>query len=363
MNITHAPTRLAKVLLPKPGIDALKRFKAFWPKFILQTCAQNPRLSSIYYAVFSTAFQREHHGVLYGKTQYFKDLEQCQQSSYLLRRNVHRLEKGLIMRPRRLVFAVDYIEETVAAYGHAVRQQTLPGDELQWATDVLGEYFSVVGTHPVVDEAKSRYLALQAMAPKGKPTESRIPYRRDLSQPAAVSYDQFLQLCHRRRSVRWYLQKPVPRALIDKAVLAAGLSPSACNRQPFEFRVFDDLDWVAQVARVPGGTKGFNHNFPVIVAVVGKLRAYFDERDRHVIYIDGALASMSFVYALETLGLSSCCINWPDVDATETQMATLLSLEPDERIVMLISVGYPDPEGMVPYSQKKPLDQLRRYNG
>ena len=28
---------------------------------------------------------------------------------------------------------------------------------------------------------------------------------------------------------------------------------------------------------------------------------------------------------------------------------------------MCISFGYPDPDGMVPYSEKRPLERLRRY--
>lgn len=43
-------------------------------------------------------------------------------------------------------------------------------------------------------------------------------------------------------------------------------------------------------------------------------------------------------------------------------MESLINLEPHERVIMLISVGYPDPDGMVAYSQKKPIEQIRRYN-
>ena len=39
-----------------------------------------------------------------------------------------------------------------------------------------------------------------------------------------------------------------------------------------------------------------------------------------------------------------------------------LHLAPYERPIMLIAVGHPDPGGMVPRSQKKPLHTLRRYN-
>jgi hypothetical protein len=56
------------------------------------------------------------------------------------------------------------------------------------------------------------------------------------------------------------------------------------------------------------------------------------------------------------------CINWADLAPQEKEMSRLLQLTPDERVVMLIGFGYPDPDGLVPYSQKKPLELFRRYN-
>jgi nitroreductase len=103
-------------------------------------------------------------------------------------------------------------------------------------------------------------------------------------------------------------------------------------------------------------------NIPVFVVVVGRLSAYLSERDRHVIYIDGGLASMSFMYALETLGLSSVPINWPDIEYLEQQMEQIIPLGEDERPIMLIGLGYADPEGGIPFSQKKTPEQLLVYN-
>ncbi|OFX17548.1 MAG: hypothetical protein A2Z18_05620 [Armatimonadetes bacterium RBG_16_58_9] len=81
-----------------------------------------------------------------------------------------------------------------------------------------------------------------------------------------------------------------------------------------------------------------------------------------MIYIDAALASMSLVHALETLGLGTCCINWPEIESQERELASLLNLQPEERGILLICVGYPDPDGTVARSTKKGLDLLRRYN-
>ena len=276
---------------------------------LLRVCVKSPKLSSLYYVLSSSAMEREHQGVIYGRLQYQQSLTVSLQPQYLLRRNTHRLEKGLIMRPRRDIFALDYIEETVAAYQDLLDREADSDchSEIKWAHDVLQEYFSVVASHPVIDRAKAVFTKLREI--EGK--EKYIPYHRDLESAPTVDYEQFLALSQRRRSVRWYLPQPVPRESIDKAITAATLAPSACNRQPFEFRVFDDPELIQKVGSIPMGTIGFSQNFPALIAVVGKLRAYYSERDRHVIYIDASLASMALMYAFETLGLSSCPINWP----------------------------------------------------
>ena len=351
----------AKSIIPEVSIAKFKQILNNLPELVLPWFARSPLFSSLYYAFISSAFRREHYGVIYGKLKYAEESKLAKNSDFLLRRNVHRLEKGLLMRPRRDIFAKDYIEETVKSYKNALlaNQNAVTTDsELQWAYDVLNQYFTIVASEPTIDKARKTFLELAPLASNNQ----CVPYKRDFTNPLPVDYEQFLALSYRRRSVRWYLQKPVPKDLIDKAIKAAALSPSACNRQPFEFRIFDEPELVQKVASIPMGTKGFNHNFPAIIVVVGKLRAYFSERDRHVIYIDASLASMSLMYAFETLGLSSCPINWPDIEPLEKKMASLINLEPDERVIMLISIGYPDPDGMVAYSQKKSLDQIRKYN-
>jgi nitroreductase len=126
--------------------------------------------------------------------------------------------------------------------------------------------------------------------------------------------------------------------------------------------VFDDPELTRRVASLPPGTVGFGHNFPAVVVVIGKLHAWFDEQYRHLVYIDASLAAMAFVLGLETQGLGSCCLNWPDLEPQERRVSRLLGLEPDERVIMLIVLGYPDPRGLVAYSQKRPLDELRSFN-
>ena len=326
--------------------------------------ASTKRRAALFYAAVPHVFGREQHAVAAGRKEYSR-LTGGGEQRYLLRRNIHMIEKGLSMRPRREIFAVDYIDATVDAFAASVGDVaggcgTDP--ELQWANDVLATYFEAIGPHRVIDRARGRFVHAPVGVDPRSSQEGLSPYARDLSQEPPVSYERLLRLAERRRSVRWFEQRPVPRHLVEKAIDVAALSPSACNRQPFQFRVFDEPTRVHEVASIPMGTKGWVHNIPTFVVIVGSLAAFFSERDRHTIYTDGCLAAMSFLLALESLGLSSCCVNWPDIAEREERMEAALGLAPHERPVMCIAVGYPDAAGLVPFSQKRPSEALLRFN-
>ena len=319
-------------------------------------------LSALFYSILSRAFWREFNSVLIGRFLYLKQLHEKSENLFLLRRNVHRLEKGLIMRPRKPVFGLKYIKELVDIYEKimikSIENDLLIKDQLIWAHDVLEKYFSVVKEHEIISKCRDRFQKINILFDVD---DKKIPFSLATKNPP-VQYDAFLNLTQNRRSVRWFLPKPVPRDLIDQAILAAVQSPSSCNRLPYEFRVIDDEKMVSEVSNIPMGTKGFADNIPVIIAVVGHLDAFFNERDRHLIYIDASLASMAMILSFETMGLSTCCLNWPDIPKREKRIQKALSLERKNRVVMFLAVGWADPDGKVAYSEKKPLDLIRKYN-
>ncbi|MGV3762442.1 nitroreductase family protein [Parapedobacter sp.] len=346
--------------------------KKEWVKnnYLIPVCRKSRFLSDLYYLCFSNEFSREHQKVLQGKYMHLKALKDQRPNAFHLRRQVHRLEKGLIMKEKRGLFALDYILHTVRSYKTIAADMATGAigaddDLLRWTEQVLRNYFAVVATHPTVDAARTLFesngtgtLCRQDSCE----TLQRIPYLRADVRPAEVTYEALLSLAIQRRSVRWYQARDVDRALIEKAVSIASLSPSACNRQPFEFRIYDQESMKNQVGGIPMGIRPFHKQIPVFVVLVGKLSAYLSERDRHVIYIDGGLAAMSFMLALETLGLSSVPINWPDIEEFEKQMEGTITLGSDERPLLLIGVGYADQQGKIPFSQKKAPDVLIKYN-
>jgi len=278
-----------------------------------------------------------------------------------LRRNIHRIEKGLIMEPRRDVFAKEYLNATVTDFSSLCSNKDrlvgIDSDLVQWANDVLDEYFSVVKLdEPFIKAAKEIYDSVAIV------NLQQIPKKRVIYENSDLSFESLHTLAYQRRSVRWYDEKLVPRDLVEQAMSVGLLAPSACNRQPFHFIYYDDPELVSKIGSYPSGTGGISHNFPAVMVVVGDLSAYEHLRDRHLIYIDASLAAMSFVLALETVGLSSCMINWPDIPVREKAMRETVPLEQYERVVMLISIGYAKKESLIPYSTKKSASDVIRYN-
>jgi len=314
-------------------------------------------LSSLYYTFFSTQFYREHCAVLSGRVAYKRSLIEVGDTSALLRRNTHRLEKGLIMRPRRSMFASDYILETVNCYQNVIKREALSLDEKQWATDVLNQYFEVVEENTLTLECRKIFEQCRL-----KFNDDWIPYEYSELVTKEVGFEQLMTVFRRRRSVRWFLDKDVPKDLVLKATDAATLAPSACNRQPFRFVHLTDSIKVKKAASFAMGTAGWVDSIKNLIVVVGTLEAYPKERDRHVIYIDGSLAAMQFMLACDSLDLATCPINWPDVEQRERKMEKFLGLESYERPIMLIALGYPDPKGQIPFSAKKPSNIILKEN-
>lgn len=307
-------------------------------------------LASIYYTFFSRNFGREQKAVLAGKLAYEQSLKEIGETSVLLRRNIHKLEKGLIMQPRRDVFAEGVIDETIKIYERAIKDGNLNTEEKKWFTDVLTKYFTVVKNTNTIIKAREKF---EACVDQDNDNKKFIPYTFDTLPELSVNYEQLHKLFLKRRSVRWYKDKDVPIMLIEKAVNLATLAPSACNRQPYSFYVSDSRQKAVEMALCAGGTPGWADGIPCTIAIIGDLSAYPREQDRHLIYVDGSLAAMQLMLAFETQGLSTCPINWPDIESAEKKMSSLLKLKTYERPIMLLSVGYALDQGGVAYSQKK----------
>ncbi|MEW6592647.1 MAG: nitroreductase family protein [Candidatus Hadarchaeota archaeon] len=135
----------------------------------------------------------------------------------------------------------------------------------------------------------------------------------------------------KRRSVRTYVQKPVPKRKLEKVLEAARLAPSAVNYQPWRFIVVTDQ---SKKEKISEGQRwaGFLKDAPVVIVGCGDREA---SPKWHV--IDVAIAMQNIVMAATAEGLGTCWIGSFD----EKAVKRLLKIPAHMKVVALLTLGYP----------------------
>ncbi|MFC2133191.1 nitroreductase family protein [Bacteroidota bacterium] len=189
----------------------------------------------------------------------------------------------------------------------------------------------------------------------------------------------------RRRSVREFLDRPVPDEVIRNAVMAAGTAPSGANMQPWHFAVITDSEKKREIreaaeaeerafyqgrateewlkALEPLGTdanKPFLETAPCLIAVFLKKTTTDEKGKKHKNYYTSesvGIATGILITALHLSGLAT-------LTHTPSPMKFLNKIlkRPDsERPFLLIVTGYPDNNAKVPKISKYKLNQIATF--
>jgi nitroreductase len=188
----------------------------------------------------------------------------------------------------------------------------------------------------------------------------------------------------RRRTIRQFSDRPVPRRVIDACLEAAATAPSGANLQPWHFVVVTDpaikhaireaaereearfyregpAEWLAALA--PLGTdehKPYLDVAPYLIAVFAQRygRTPAGARVTHYYVMESVgIASGILITALHHAGLAT-------LTHTPSPMGFLnriLDRPPSERPVMLIVTGFPAGDARVPRITRKPLSDVVTY--
>jgi nitroreductase len=197
----------------------------------------------------------------------------------------------------------------------------------------------------------------------------------------------FYETMKRRRTVRDFSSRPVPRALIESALLAAGTAPSGANQQPWHFAVVVDPSIKRQIrdaaeaeerkfyaggageewlsALKPLGTdaqKPFLEVAPVLIAIFAQRYAVgADGRREKNYYVPESvgIATGFLIAALHQAGLAT-------LTHTPSPMGFLNRIcgrPSHEKAYVLLVAGYPAPGCTVPRAGgiKKPLEGIASF--
>lgn len=176
----------------------------------------------------------------------------------------------------------------------------------------------------------------------------------------------FLNLVMKRRSIRKYADTKVDRALIEKCIEAARLSPSACNAQPWKFIVVDNPEIKEKVAHESYGMfdsfNKFTHQAPVMVVIVSEkanLTSQMGTLIKKIKYpfIDIGIAAEHFCLQAAELGLGTCMIGW----FNEKPLKEILSIPKDKKVVLMIALGYSAVEKEI-QKKRKAVGEMMSYD-
>lgn len=155
----------------------------------------------------------------------------------------------------------------------------------------------------------------------------------------------FFELAERRESCRVFdKDKTVDNANIEKCLMAARLSASACNSQPWSFVVENGTDKRSQVldAIQAFGMNKFTNKCPAFIVVVEEEAKIISGAkwemlpDQKYAKFDIGFSVAHICFAATELGLSTCILGAVDVDA----LKKILEIDESKNIVVVIAIGY-----------------------
>ena len=150
----------------------------------------------------------------------------------------------------------------------------------------------------------------------------------------------------KRRSVRTFSLKAVPRPVIENLIDCARLAPTARNVQPWEFVVVTQKGMLKNLGALADNGK-FIADSSSCIAVFSQDTKYYLE--------DGCAATVNILIAAEDLGLSACWVAG-DKKPYCDKVKELLGAPADVKLVSLIPLGYPESRPEMP--AKRSLAEL-----
>ncbi len=197
--------------------------------------------------------------------------------------------------------------------------------------------------------------------------------------------DEFHSEMRKRRSVRQFCDRQVPRDVIQNCLRAAGTAPSGANRQPWHFVVVSDpavkrriregaereerefyrhrapREWLEALA--PLGTdehKPYLERAPCLIAIFAENYLVAPDGAKHRTYYateSVGIATGMLITAVHRAGL----VSLTHTPSPMRFLNEILDRPANERPFMILVVGYPSADAVVPEITRKSLAEIATF--
>lgn len=184
--------------------------------------------------------------------------------------------------------------------------------------------------------------------------------RQEIQSAAAIDPEKFFRS---RYSIRNFAPGEIDESLIRQAVSLAQKTPSVCNRQCGRVHLVRERERIEQCLSLQGGARGFSNTVNKLLICTADISAMVLVGERNQHWIDGGLWAMSMVYALHSLGLGTCFLNWSKTTDHDAALRRLCDIPRNERVIVMIAVGQLPETLLVAESARLPLDAVLTVHG
>ena len=156
-----------------------------------------------------------------------------------------------------------------------------------------------------------------------------------------------------RRNVRSYQDRPIPAEHLDRILEAARRTPSAGNRQHWDFVVVTGRERLEQLATVWQGGRHVASSAATIALVAPNST---DQRDREILQYDLGQATYGIMLVAADLGIGTGHSAVSEQDAARR----ILGVPQDRTVEWLVALGYPQDRPLSPIEtiDRRPFEDV-----
>ena len=144
-----------------------------------------------------------------------------------------------------------------------------------------------------------------------------------------------LDIIRDRRSVRKFIDRPVPEEMITSILDAGRWAPSGLNNQPWRFAVISDSTIAAEISRLTHYSRIVLSARVLIAVFLDTERSYHREKDIQAI---GACLQNMLIEA-HSLGLGAVWLG--EIIKSNDEMKKILNLDKMLELMAVVALGFP----------------------
>lgn len=215
---------------------------------------------------------------------------------------------------------------------------------------------------------------------------SFIPYSQEMLDAVEMqkSINAFYEKMNKRRSIRFFSDREVPKSVIEKIILTAGTAPSGAHKQPWTFCAISSTEIKSKIRELaeeeekinysgrmsetwvkdlePLGTdweKPFLEIAPWLIVVFKQSYGLEEEKKKQHYYVNESvgIASGMLISAIHHAGL----VTLTHTPSPMNFLEKALDRPKNERAFLLLPVGYPADDAVVPDLKRKKLNEIATF--